>query len=105
VKQGSPGAIWKRDGEGIVTPPCNRAFIAISFGLTPPACAIQSITFLSDTRCCVKVTSSTVTGISQILHHELLLTVRTACHRRTKGEHDKIPRCVSHPEYVNRPRQ
>jgi hypothetical protein len=43
-------------------PSRTRAFIAISLGLTPPACAIQSITFLSDTLCCVEVTSSTVTG-------------------------------------------
>ena len=27
------------------------AFIAVSLGLVPPACAIQSITFLSDTLC------------------------------------------------------
>jgi hypothetical protein len=43
-------------------PSRTRAFIAISLGLVPPACAIHSITFLSDTLCWVEVANSTVTG-------------------------------------------
>jgi hypothetical protein len=32
-------------------PSRTRAFIAISFGLVPPACDIQSVTFFNDTLC------------------------------------------------------
>jgi hypothetical protein len=42
-------------------PSRTRAFIAASLGLLAPSYASQSITFFSDTLCCVTVTNSTVT--------------------------------------------
>jgi hypothetical protein len=69
-----PVAYAVRDPRAEVDQPSRtRAFIAISLGLTPPACAIQSITFLSDTLCWVEVNQLDRDRIGEILQDELLL--------------------------------